>query len=118
MNKRIMGAQYEELAVSYLEKEGYQILEQNFRCRMGEIDLIAKDGNYLVFIEVKYRSDTRKGNALEAVNVRKQRVISKVAAYYMMLHQSEDSTPCRFDVVGITGEAVEVIKDAFEYQGW
>ena len=55
-------------AAAYLKKKGYRILEANFRCRFGEIDLIARDGAYLVFIEVKYRSSLKDGDSLEAVN--------------------------------------------------
>ena len=65
-----------------LKKKGYRILEANFRCRFGEIDLIARDGAYLVFIEVKYRSSLKDGDSLEAVNRRKQRKIIRVAEYY------------------------------------
>ena len=56
MNKRQVGTQYESMAVQYLTEAGYHILERNFRCRTGEIDIIAKDGAYLVFVEVKYRA--------------------------------------------------------------
>ena len=70
-------------AAAYLKKKGYRILEANFRCRFGEIDLIARDGAYLVFIEVKYRSSLKDGDSLEAVNRRKQRKIIRVAEYYL-----------------------------------
>ena len=72
-----MGTAYEKLAGAYLEQQGYEILEYNYRCRMGEIDIVARQGGYLVFVEVKYRADNAAGNPLEAVTSAKQRTISK-----------------------------------------
>ena len=118
MNKRAVGTTYEKLAGNYLTGEGYEILEYNFRCRMGEIDIVAKDGEYLVFVEVKYRSSGRTGSPLEAVDTRKQRIISKVASYYCLTHGCGEGQPCRFDVVAIKGEEYTLIKNAFEYVGW
>lgn len=113
MNKREVGASYEKMAAACLGERGYRILEYNYRCRMGEIDLIARDGRYLVFVEVKYRSGDSCGNALEAVTARKQETIRRVALFYLMTHHLPEDTPCRFDVVGITGKQVSLIKDAF-----
>ena len=86
---------------------------QNYRCRVGEIDLIVRDGAYLVFCEVKYRTDSGAGHPLEAVDVRKQRTIAKCALYYMTEHQMDD-LPCRFDVIAVCGEKVTWIRNAFE----
>ena len=83
-NKRKIGEKYERRAGAYLEEKGYEILEYNFRCRSGEIDIIARDGEYLVFCEVKYRAGNGKGHPAEAVGFRKQSVISKCALYYMV----------------------------------
>lgn len=113
MNKRRIGAVYERQAAEYLKSKGYQILENNYRCRIGEIDLIARDGRYLVFVEVKYRSDGFCGNALEAVTVRKQHTIRRVAQFYLLSHHLSEDIPCRFDVVGITGTEITLVKDAF-----
>ena len=113
-NSREVGAGYEKIAGKYLEKQGYQILEYNFRCRNGEIDIIAKDGEYLVFCEVKYRNTEEKGHPLEAVSLQKQRKISKCAMYYMNRKRLND-VPCRFDVIGILGEEVVLLKNAFDY---
>ena len=118
MNKRAVGTAYEKLAGVYLEQQGYEILEYNFRCYMGEVDIVAKVREYLVFIEVKYRSNRRKGNPLEAVDHRKQRIISKVASYYCLTHGYGEVQPCRFDVVAIDGAEYILIKNAFEYAGW
>ena len=116
MNQRMLGGVYEEQAAAFLEQQRYSVLEKNYRCRMGEIDLIAMDGEYLVFVEVKYRSNGQKGNPVEAVDYRKQRTISKVAAYYLMSHGMSMEQPCRVDVVGILGEEITLIKDAFPYR--
>ena len=73
MNKRQLGTVYEQKAAAYLQQQGYEILECNFRCRLGEIDIIAREGGYLCFVEVKYRSGDGYGSPLEAVGVYKQR---------------------------------------------
>lgn len=109
---RQTGADYERAAGYYLEQLGYEVLEYNYRCRAGEIDLIAKDGEYLVFCEVKYRSDGRKGSPLEAVSMGKQRTIFRCAMFYLSENHIED-IPCRFDVIGIEGTEVTHIKNAF-----
>ena len=118
MNKRAVGNQYEKLAGAFLEQAGYEIIAYNFRCRQGEIDIIAKDGEYLVFAEVKYRKTEAAGTPFEAVNRKKQQTISKVAAYYCLIHGMGEMTPCRFDVVSVCGTEIKVIKNAFEYQGY
>ena len=112
-NKRQTGTSYEIKAEEYLLGKGYQILERNFRNRNGEIDIIAKDGEYFCFIEVKYRSTTDFGNPFEAVDYRKQNQIRKVAMYYLMKNKLSEWTPCRFDVIGFIGEEMTHIENAF-----
>lgn len=116
MNRRETGTAYEDLAAQYLEQKGYRILERNYRCRQGEIDLIAMDGSCLVFVEVKYRSSRRTGHPAEAVNVRKQRRIARTAVYYCYKRRIPEDHPCRFDVVSILDHEAEHIKNAFEMQ--
>lgn len=116
MNRRTVGTAYEQAALFYLEQRGYEILETNYRCRFGEIDVIARHKGYLVFLEVKYRSHGTKGRALEAVTRKKQAVITKVAAWYLMERRLGDQVPCRFDVVGIDAEEVTVLENAFSCQ--
>lgn len=113
MNKRSVGSSYEEIAAAYLIKEGYQILERNYRSRQGEIDIVAKDGDVLVFIEVKYRKDLSSGYPEEAVTYKKQCSIRNTARYYLYTHGSCQDTACRFDVVAILGKEIKLIKDAF-----
>lgn len=115
-NKRETGARYERRAGAYLAEQGYEILEYNYRCRMGEIDIIARDGEYLVFCEVKYRSDDISGHPAEAVDFSKQRVISKCAMFYLTSHGLSD-TACRFDVVSYEGDTVTLFPNAFDYIG-
>ncbi len=114
MNRRKTGEQYEQLASSFLEKEGYRILERNFRCRQGEIDIIAFDQEYLVFLEVKYRKDGRMGSGAEAVDFAKRRRIIRCAQYYLMKHAEYASAPCRFDVVSMCGGRTVLYRDAFQ----
>jgi len=115
MNTRKVGQYYEDKAVEYLGQQDYQIIERNYRCRYGEIDIIARDQEYLVFVEVKYRRSNSSGNAVSAVDFRKQKKISGVAAWYMMKNKLSEDTKCRFDVVSIEPEELKVIKDAFDY---
>lgn len=112
-NKRKVGARYEDLAADYLTKQGYEIVERNYRDRQGEIDIIAREGRYLVFVEVKYRRDTKSGYPEEAVYGQKQQRIRHTASYYLYRHGHGEETPCRFDVVSIAGEEISLIRDAF-----
>ena len=108
MNQREVGARQESRAAEYLESLGYHILVRNFRCRFGEIDLIAKQDDTYIFIEVKYRTGRTAGDPTSAVDGKKQKKISKTADYYRMLHQIPMDVPCRFDVVAETPEEIAV----------
>ncbi|MFI5253510.1 MAG: YraN family protein [Bacteroidota bacterium] len=99
-NKRAEGNTGETIAVDFLQKKGYSILERNFRYERGEIDIIADDKGALVFIEVKARRSAAFGEPLEAVTERKRAQIRKVADGYLFLHNIDDRE-CRFDVVAI-----------------
>lgn len=112
-NRRVGGAQ-ETRAKAELERLGYKILKQNFRCRIGEIDMIALHKGYLVFIEVKYRKNSKTGYAAEAVTWKKQQIISRVADYYIRTHCRKIPS-CRFDVAAIDGAVFSVYENAFEY---
>ncbi len=112
------GAEGEKMAAEFLLRQGYRILERNFRTVLGEIDLIAKDGKVLVFVEVKARSGIRFGVPQMAVDLRKQAKMSRVALVYLSQKKLE-ACECRFDVIGITkgsngGAEIEHFKDAFE----
>ncbi|KPK27130.1 MAG: hypothetical protein AMJ61_06590 [Desulfobacterales bacterium SG8_35_2] len=107
-NKKL-GAKGEEIAVRYLKRRGYRILERNYRIKLGEIDIIAEQGADLVFIEVKTRSDTLFGSPFDSVTVTKQRQLAKVALEYMS-KQSCHNRPARFDVVGVYLNAVNEVQ--------
>ena len=107
----------EDLALRKLKKLGYRCIARNYRCPLGEMDLIARDGETLVFVEIKTRRDKSLAYAKEAVDERKKRQLSKVALAYMKAEDCCD-TKSRFDVVAINldgnREQVEVIKNAFD----
>ena len=113
-NKRSIGANYEKIAGEYLENLGYKILDYNFYSRIGELDIVAEQGEYLVFVEVKYRKNSKKGYPLEAISLQKQKVISKCALYYMK-KKGLSERPVRFDVVGILGNEIQVVQNAFDF---
>ena len=116
-NSQKFGERGENLAVWYLKQNGYKIIEQNYRSRMGEIDIIAKDGKTIVFVEVKSRRSIRYGSPKWAITPKKQRKISMVALYYLKTTQQTD-TKARFDVVAITSNQdepqIEIVENAFE----
>ena len=112
-NKRYIGRKYEEKAREYLIKNGYEIVESNFFCRIGEIDIIAKNEGYLCFIEVKYREAKSLVQGLYAVDKKKQKTIYKVAEYYLLVNNLSQNTACRFDVISIDGDEITLIKNAF-----
>lgn len=111
-NQRKTGMEKEETACRFLVSQGYEVLERNFYSHFGEIDIVARDGEYLVFVEVKYRKNAAYGYPLEAVNGSKQQKIRKTAEYYLYRHNLF-SVPARFDVVEILGKKIRVIKNAF-----
>ncbi|MBQ1311526.1 MAG: YraN family protein [Blautia sp.] len=112
-NRRKVGEEYEGRAADFLEKQGLRILERNFRCRQGEIDLIARDGRYLVFVEVKYRSGKGQGSGLEAVGRQKQHRIIRAAELFLIKNRLSVDTPCRFDVIAVDQGEIHWVPDAF-----
>lgn len=117
-NARIdIGKRGELLAVDFLKRNGYKILENNFRCRYGEIDIIAMEGKAFAFVEVKTKTNDAFGPPKTAVDLRKQRQLSKAALAYLTQNKLTNH-PARFDVVGISiiedKTVVELIRNAFE----
>lgn len=110
-----MGAEKERLAAEYLSDRGMQITARNFYCRQGEIDIIGRHEGYLVFVEVKYRSTEKAGNALEAVGFYKQKRICRAADYYRYTHPKEGLLPVRYDVVALQGQQVYWVRNAFSH---
>lgn len=111
-NNRKLGTSYETLAKKYLEQQSYVIIRMNYRCKSGEIDIIARDGAYIVFVEVKYRSSNKYGYPRESVNYYKQKHIIAAAKYYLYTHNLYGSS-CRFDVIEICYDKVTHLKNAF-----
>lgn len=114
---RLRGDEGERLASKHLKSLGYKILEKNYHCRTGEVDILASKGEVLIFVEVKARGSERFGTALEAVDQRKQRRIISAARHWMAAKGLVD-TAVRFDVVAVDLSAsppgVEVVGAAFE----
>jgi len=112
-----LGRQGELLAREYLQKQGYQVVAENFRTKLGEIDLVARHGRTLVFVEVKTRSSPTHGHPFEAVTPRKQAQLSRVAQEYLSREGGCDQL-ARFDVIGVTitpaGTRIELVTNAFE----
>ena len=114
-----LGKLGEELAFKKVKRLGYKCIARNYRCALGEIDLIAKDGDCLVFIEIKTRRGRSLGSIKEAIDKRKKRQLSKVALAYLKSNNSCD-VKSRFDVVAISlnqdKEQIEVIQNAFDLE--
>ncbi len=106
------GARHEELAAGELEARGYRIVERNFKTKLGELDIIARDGNVLCFVEVRSRADGDHGSAVEAVNPTKRARVSRMAQVYLAW-RAPAFEEARFDVVAITGGDIQVIRDAW-----
>jgi putative endonuclease len=112
------GSEAEQLACTYLEQRGLRTLERNYRCKMGEIDIIMEDQRSLVFVEVRYRKQSAFGSAAESVTTSKQKKLIRAAYHYLEAHQRHNSR-CRFDVLAITGAAnehIEWIPNAFQQE--
>lgn len=116
VNRRQIGTFYEERACEYLQHYGIVILKRNFRCKQGEIDIIGKDGNCVIFFEVKYRKSDDYGHAFFAVDLKKQNRICRCATYFCV--QNRWVSEFRYDVIGITDTKIEWIKDAFAHRGY
>ena len=117
MNRQLLGKQGEKVAEQFLRKKGYRVVERNYRCPAGEVDLILLDRRVIVFVEVKTRTDHRFGTPLEAVERRKQIKMIQAAQFFLSqkrLHERE----ARFDVVGISwsneNPVIEHIVNAFQ----
>lgn len=114
INKRAVGSDKESLVSDFLQKNNVEILERNFTTEQGEIDIIGKDGDYLVFFEVKYRISKKYGNPLEAVTYSKRKRIVKAARVYLYAKRYPEKTFIRFDCVGILDGRIEWVKNAFD----
>src|SRR5215470_10669628 len=119
--KRDLGRQGEEIAEQFLRVRRYVVVERNYRCPYGEIDLVMADRETLVFVEVRSHTGSTFGHPLESVTLRKQRQIAKAASHYVLRHKIENR-PLRFDVIGVQWEngasRVTHIPGAFDWPTW
>jgi putative endonuclease len=116
----LLGKKGEELALRHLKKMGYKTIERNYRCKFGEVDIVAKDGKTLSFVEVKCTRSSILNSPKESITRKKQHQISKVALDYIRRRRLAE-TEARFDVIAVQlsplPERIELIKDAFELTG-
>lgn len=112
MNTKEIGSVGEKLAVKFLSKNGYKILDRNYVAPHGEVDIIAQEGGYIVFVEVKRRNTDKFGLPREAVTAEKQKTIALCAKYWLASHKLY-GYPVRFDVVEVVDKEVTLLKDAF-----
>ena len=111
ISPRLKGSGYEKLAEKYLRSRGLKVIARNFHCRLGEIDLILRDRDTIVFVEVRFRANSRFGSATQSVTASKQRKIISTAKLFLGKHGLNDKLYCRFDVLGIEAE-----NDSYRYQ--
>lgn len=111
------GGQFERMAREHLEREGLEFVESNYHCRRGELDLIMRDDDDLVFVEVRYRRSTDYGSGAESVDARKRAKLIATASHWLLTHPVLADSACRFDVVSMSGARakpdVDWIRDAF-----
>ena len=116
--KRKIGNQAESQALTYLKQQGLSLIKQNYASKRGEIDIIMRQGECLVFVEVRYRRQSNFGHAIETVDRYKQQKLIAGAEYFLQQHPEYQDFICRFDVVGIESDlkypTIDWIKDAFE----
>lgn len=114
-NKQIVGNRAEDRAAAFLREQNLSLVERNFLCKVGEIDLIMQDHNCLVFVEVRFRKNANFGSALETVNRAKQKKIIAAAQFYIRKQKLRNAA-MRFDVVGITGDDIQWVPSAFNVE--
>jgi putative endonuclease len=112
------GAYYEAQALSYLRGQGLTLVQANYRCKLGEIDLVMQDIKGLIFVEVRYRCNPSHGSAIATVDYWKQQKLRNAARQFLLYHRLHERVSCRFDVIGLETTAggntsVQWIKNAF-----
>lgn len=116
MNSRNIGAYYETLARRYLERAGLTFIDANVILQHGELDLIMRERDILVFVEVRYRQNANFGDALTSITISKRQKLLRTAALWLLKRgQSLDSINCRFDIVAITGCQLQWLPNAFSH---
>lgn len=116
-SKIYTGKEGEKIAAAFLKKKGYKIIETNYRCPLGEIDIIAREKDEIVFVEVKTRKSTEMGYPEQAVGINKQKKMSQLALWYLQKTNTDDQA--RFDVIAVTmsdsENEIRLIKNAFDF---
>ena len=116
MNKRTQGAVKEQMICDYLTGNGYRVVDCKLHSgRAGEIDIIALKDNFICFVEVKFRKDSKMGMPEEAVSPNKIKKICRASDYYMLMHKQYYGLQVRFDVAAILGEEIRYYENAFPY---
>lgn len=112
-----IGQASESIASAYLQNQGLKLIEKNFHCAQGEIDLIMEDKDYLVFVEVRFRKHRDYGNSIETISRSKQNRLTRTAQHYLQQHGLMYKTNCRFDVLGLNAqEKITWIKNVFDVE--
>ncbi len=115
----LKGQKAEELALQHLQAQGFRLVEQNYACKMGEIDLVMHQHNLLIFVEVRSRNTSAYGGAAASITYSKQRKISRTAAFFLQTHPRFANADCRFDVIAFDHdqnhpESLDWIQGAFD----
>ena len=113
VSNQMKGRKGEDMAYQYLNQRGYQLLDRNYRCPLGEIDLIMADGGTIVFVEVKFRTSYARGGGAEAVHYHKQQHLYRAAQWYIRQHRYEGRA-FRMDIIEINGKELRHIPNAFD----
>lgn len=114
----LTGTAAERVAEAYLRDQGLRCIERNYRCKLGEIDLVMADGEVLVFVEIRYRAGSDFGSPIETIDAGKRRRVLRTAQHFLQANSRRREPQCRFDVIGVSGQppattSVTWIKDAF-----
>ena len=113
------GKQAEQIAHDYLQAKGLRLIQANYRCRAGELDLVMLDGQVLVIVEVRYRKTSRIAGPMQTIDSRKRHRLALATRHFLMCHDHLRDRPLRFDVIGLTGSTtkpnISWAKNAFEF---
>ena len=113
-----LGEAYESIACAHLQAAGLSLLTRNFSTRFGELDLVMRERDILVFVEVRYRARSRFGNGAESITAGKRARLAITAEQYRQAHPRLNALPCRFDVIAMSGDAkapqIDWLRNAFE----
>jgi putative endonuclease len=110
--KQVQGRRWEQAALAYLERHGLTLVESNFSCKGGEIDLVMRDGGMLVFVEVRQRANRQHGGAAASITPAKIRRLVRAGEFYLL--RFPKTPPCRFDVIAIDGDHIDWLRNAIE----